>query len=138
MIPLRFVQFIDGASDALSTASLNEQIAGANAVFAKAGLRFKLAAPSQADWYDLGGSLAGPPSAVSSSPGHLDIVARGTDGSLLYRSWSSGSWWPSQTAWATLTVDIGGDPIIVSSAPGKLDVFVVGSDATLWHRSRSL
>ncbi|XXY46202.1 hypothetical protein WME91_40000 [Sorangium sp. So ce269] len=44
VIPLRFVQFVDGANDALSTASLNEQIAGANAAFARAGLRFKLAA----------------------------------------------------------------------------------------------
>ncbi len=42
-IPIRFVQFIDGTNDALGITSLNEQIAGANAIFAKAGVRFSLA-----------------------------------------------------------------------------------------------
>jgi hypothetical protein len=86
----------------------------------------------------MGGNLAGPPSVVSSDVGHLEVVARSTDGRLLYKEWSAGSWWPGQTEWATLAVDVGGDPILVSSAPGRLDVFVVGPDGTLWHRSRNL
>ncbi len=43
-IPIRFVQFVDGTDDSLGRTALNEQIAGANAAFVKAGIRFSLAA----------------------------------------------------------------------------------------------
>lgn len=69
-IPIRFVQFVDGTDDSLGRAALNEQIAGANAAFVKAGIRFSLAASvvvTSPTFTTIGGSYAWP-SPPSSAP----------------------------------------------------------------------
>jgi len=94
--------------------------------------------PSNTAWSGMGGALAGRPTATTWGSGRLDVVARGTDGSVLYKWWESATgWWPSQTDWAVLGGTASSDPIAVTWGPGRLDIFVRGSDGAVWHRART-
>jgi hypothetical protein len=64
---------------------------------------------------------------------HLDVVARGTDGSIYWTASNGGAF----TSWTSLgapPVGMTGDPTSLSSTPGRIDIFVRGGDSRLWQR----
>jgi len=60
--------------------------------------------PGQAEWANLGGDCSGDPAIHAWGPGHLDVVARFSDGTIKNKVWdkSRHSWWPGQLDWASL------------------------------------
>ncbi len=86
-------------------------------------------------WLNLGGEIAGSPTAASWGSGRLDIFARGLGSpDRIHQRWFDGAWHP----WSNLgapSVGLGGSPNAVGRAVGKLDVFVRGSDTALWRRT---
>jgi hypothetical protein len=65
--------------------------------------------------------------------GRQDLVMTGTDGSLWYKTWTSGSGWDGFKV-------VGGrmqsSPAVAvrPSSPARMDILKVGTDGTLWHR----
>ncbi len=78
-----------------------------------------------------GQPVAGEPSAITSSPGVLDVFWRGTDGHLWHQFRMPGAAWSSQQQLPAGT--IGGPPAAVAQADGAVDVFWRGTDNHLWH-----
>ena len=85
-----------------------------------------------AAWEPLGGRLApsSGPAAVSSGPGRLDVVVRGTDGAAWRRTYANGRW----SGWSGLGGRLAGDPALASAA-GELTLVVRGTDGAGWTRS---
>ena len=84
--------------------------------------------PSQTGWWPLGGTLSptSPPTAIARDSNHLDVFARGSDGSVQHVAWSSTSGWGSFES-------VGGNYIssgtvaVVSRTPLTMDLFITSS-----------
>lgn len=91
-----------------------------------------------ADYKDIGGTITSPMSAVAWAEGRLDVVGRGTDSDIWYRSFDSkdGKWQPH---WKP----IGGGsfsspPVIVSWGRKRLDVVAAAqNDSSILQLSRN-
>ncbi len=81
------------------------------------------------DWETLGGALTSDPAVTSSSPGQLDILARGIDNGIWYNHYDG-----SLHDWGALGGVSLSAPAVTSFSPGRIDVFVRGSDNALWYR----
>ena len=81
---------------------------------------------------NLGGFLAGRPTAVSHGTARLDVFARGGDASLWTTNYeqSNETW----SEWASLGGDILGEPDAVSWATNRIDVFVWNADFSIGHK----
>ncbi|MEY2404085.1 MAG: hypothetical protein QOD38_1636 [Acidimicrobiaceae bacterium] len=80
------------------------------------------------NWFTTDGQNG--PGAVSPSPGRSDVVARGADNSLWWRTQTGGSAGP----WTALGGVLISDPDISASSPTRIDAFGRGTDNALWHR----
>lgn len=82
-------------------------------------------------WTMIGSGVSSKPAAVSWGPGRVDLVARGTDGSVLH-------WWGDGDTFAG-PESLGGSilyaPAIASRGAGQLQIFAVGTDHQLFVRS---
>jgi hypothetical protein len=78
--------------------------------------------------------LAGPPTAVSSADGRIDLFALGADQALYHKRFDGSAWQPSAEGWTSLGGSCAGSPTVVASGPDRLDVFVVGTDGALYHK----
>jgi len=81
------------------------------------------------DWEKFGGALTSDPAVTSSSPGQLDILARGVDNGIWYNRYDG-----SLHDWGGLGGVSLSAPAVTSFSPGRVDVFVRGSDNALWYR----
>jgi hypothetical protein len=73
-------------------------------------------------------------SAVSWTPGRIDIFVHGSDDAL-YHKWSdAGGWHPSTTTFEGLGGALNGEPVVVSQTAGRADVLVRGIDDSLYHK----
>jgi hypothetical protein len=81
---------------------------------------------------NLGGYLAGRPSAVSQATGSVEVYVRGGDAGLWTTNYeqSTGNW----TEWTSLGGDILGEPDAVSWAADRTDVFVWNADFSVGHK----
>jgi len=79
-----------------------------------------------------GGTIVGEPDATSWGPGRTDLVARGGDGQVWWRSYDSGA--GGWAGWRPLGGGTNHAPSVTSWAPGRLDVVITGLDGQLWHR----
>jgi hypothetical protein len=84
-------------------------------------------------WEYLGGSLTSSPAVTSPTNGTIDVVARGTNGSLYEKTTTNGG--GSWSNWASLGGQIAsGTGPAVSSSGSRLDVFVEGTNGALYHK----
>src|SRR3989440_315258 len=74
-------------------------------------------------------ALTSDPAVTSSSPGQLDILARGVDNGIWYNHYDG-----SLHDWGALGGVSLSAPAVTSFSPGRIDVFVRGSDNALWYR----
>ncbi|MCX5149971.1 hypothetical protein OHB36_24890 [Streptomyces sp. NBC_00320] len=89
------------------------------------------------DWLSLGGSLAGTPAVGRNCDGYLEVLARGTDGTLKNIRQDPDS--DTGTGWANWT-SLGGEPTPATPAVAGhpagvrgLDVFARGANGTVHH-----
>ena len=92
--------------------------------------RYRPAGGSWTRTLDLGGAIASQPTAISWGKGRLDVFARGTDGAVWQRTYSSGAWgtWRSRGGSATSA------PAVASQGRGSLDLFVRNASGAISHR----
>jgi Pro-kumamolisin, activation domain/Repeat of unknown function (DUF346) len=91
------------------------------------------------------GDLAAPPDfatqpslvAVAAwGPGRLDIVAPGSDGTLLHKAWTGTQWYPSASGWESLGGEYAGSPSMTSWGPDRLDIFMpFTNEGTMAHKA---
>lgn len=81
-------------------------------------------------WQSLGGTLFGPPVAVSSGPHRLDVFVLGGDSAIWQRKYDGG--WK---AWERVGGEAVGPPAVVSWGPNRLDVFIRATDARVYHKA---
>lgn len=75
-------------------------------------------------------AMTSPPTVASWGGSHVEVFARGMDGALWHKRFSSN--WGS---WESLGGSIGSQPVVVARASNRLNVFVRGVDRTLWSRT---
>ncbi|KAJ9615047.1 hypothetical protein H2200_001121 [Cladophialophora chaetospira] len=76
-------------------------------------------------WESLGHTITGPLTAVAWAPNRLDIFGLGTDGQVLQKTLSNGTWLPSKEGWRELGGSFSLPPQVVSTIPGRLDLLCV-------------
>jgi hypothetical protein len=88
--------------------------------------------PDANNFENLGGYLAGRPTAVSWGTGRLDVFARGGDAGLWTTNYeqADGTW----TEWTSLGGEILGEPDAVSWTADRIDVFVWNADFSVGHK----
>lgn len=89
--------------------------------------------PHSWHWESLGGSVTSSPAIAAESYNHMDMVARGSDGALYYRSWSSTSGWGGWGPVAGGTGSVTSSPDAVSWGEKRLDIVARLSDNTVEH-----
>lgn len=77
-------------------------------------------------WEDLGGALTEAPSAISRSPGLLDVFGRGTDGHVYHKFWDGYRW----SSWYRLNAVIASAPA-AAAGPQGIALFARGADNQL-------
>lgn len=92
-------------------------------------------------WFDgswhsenIAGNMTSAPAIAAVETGHLDLVARGTDNQLYYRSWTAagGSW----SEWAPIasgTGEVSSGPGVASWGAGRLDVVALSPTKSVYH-----
>ncbi|KAI1382945.1 fucose-specific lectin [Hypoxylon trugodes] len=86
------------------------------------------------DYEDLHGFVTTPPTAVSRTPGILDVFARGADAGLWHLSYDDGS--EKWTNWTRISGDtkIKGQPHAISISSDSFDVLAWGNDNNILHK----
>jgi hypothetical protein len=82
-------------------------------------------------WTSLGGTFTSAPALASPASNRLDIVARGTDGQLRWRTRLDGTW----SKWRTLSGVVASSPAMVSRSTGRLNLVARRADGRLISRS---
>lgn len=80
------------------------------------------------------GSFVSDPHVVSRAPGGLDVIVRGTDNALQYKTYGASGWHPTSGPWENLGGDFLTEPTVASSGLGRLDVFFRGRDNWVYHK----
>jgi hypothetical protein len=87
-------------------------------------------------------SIVGSPSIAAWEQGRADIVARASDGSIVYRfiNKQTGAWWPGPTEWAKFGSGAAassiGDPVIVATGVDTFMILTVDGAGNLYYRVR--
>lgn len=89
---------------------------------------------STPQWKTLEGSIAGGLTTATHADGHLEALARGTDGDVqhIVQNQPNGAW----GAWSSLGGQVTGRVVAQPDAAGRLTVFARGRDGALWHTFR--
>ena len=75
------------------------------------------------------GELKGAPAAVSWGAGRIDVLARGTDDRLYWKTFDDGVW----SGWSQVPgLVVASAPAVTSRGPWNLEVFVKGTDGAVW------
>jgi hypothetical protein len=84
-------------------------------------------------WFDLGGSVAGTPSAIYDPvTGNLEVYVRGAGGPLYEKDWNDKNGW---SGWIDLGGTITGNPAVAyDPLSGFLEVYAVGSNGAVFER----
>lgn len=86
-------------------------------------------------WESLGGSTTDVPQPATHTAGRIDLVVRGSDGSVYNKVLQSNGWWPSQTGWTSMGGSALGSPALGVRANGDLDVVVRGTDNAVYFKT---
>ena len=95
------------------------------------------------NYENIGGSLKGPPLAISWGPNRNDVFAVGRDNQLWHKSLDGSTWGPSLSEWQNLGGNLSSNyPLAaVSRSADHLDVFGVREEGdggkSLWRKSRN-
>jgi hypothetical protein len=87
-------------------------------------------------------SIVGIPSFAAWESGRADIVAKASDGSIVYRyvNKQTGAWWPGPTEWARIggaaASQAMGDPVIVATGVDTFMILYVDASGNLYRRVR--
>ena len=93
------------------------------------------------DYENIGGSLKGPPLAISWGPDRNDIFAVGRDNQLWHKALIGSTWDPSPSEWHNLGGNLSSKYPLAAASRGvdRLDVFGVREEndggKSLWHKS---
>jgi hypothetical protein len=95
-------------------------------------------APSQSQFWDLGGPIDGAPAAASMQPNWLTLISGNngnpggdTEGSA-YKAWFNGSQWaPTNTTWLNLGGIHAGAPVLLAAPGAGINMFSAGGTFTL-------
>jgi len=82
-------------------------------------------------WEALGGTIIGPPSAVTWGPNRIDLFVHNSDHNMGHK-WFDGHTW---SVWESLGGTNVGTPVPLSRSANRLDVFSRGADNALWQQA---
>lgn len=82
-------------------------------------------------WQNLGGMLASEPSAVALGDGRMQVIARGADGFLWYRTFD-GDWGNWQRLQTPEPVADDARPVLTSPAAGQVAISLAGAAEEIW------
>ena len=79
------------------------------------------------------GGIIGDPVVASEGPNQMELVTRGEDEKIYYRSWTYASGWTPWTLVPGSTSKVSSGPGATSWGPNRLDVVARAQDNSVWH-----